>query len=68
MVYVSAHSNTQEDDVHLTELMETFEAQFPGLVEQIKNLTAQRLSYLLLMGVGQTGSSGSSTTTLVTLE
>ena len=48
--------------------MTSFEHRFPGLAEQIKNLTAQRLSVLLTMGMGQQGFSGSSANTSEILE
>jgi hypothetical protein len=52
------------EEAKLRQLMAAFENEFPGMAEQIKNLTAQRLSVLLTIGVGQMGSAKSSAGTL----
>jgi hypothetical protein len=61
-------SEAPRDEVDLRNIMATFEHQFPGLAQQIKDLTTQRLGVLLMMGTEQRGSSGSSTEALETLE
>jgi hypothetical protein len=57
-----------EEERNWETLMASFEHRFPGLAEQIKNLTAQRLSVLLMMGMNQQGSSGSSANSSEILE
>jgi len=65
---MSTTSEVSEEERNWETLMTSFEHRFPGLAEQIKNLTAQRLSVLLTMGMGQQGFSGSSANTSEILE
>jgi hypothetical protein len=65
---MSISSEASEEEGSWEALMASFEQRFPGLADQIKNLTAQRLSVLLMMGMGQQGSSGSSANTFEILE
>jgi len=52
-------------DSNLSEIMTRFESEFPGLAEQIRSLTDERLTMLLSMGVmSQKASSGNTTTPL----
>lgn len=53
----------QTDDNTLSQLISKFESQFPGLAEQIRVITDQRLNMLLLAGIAeQEASSGNATT------
>jgi len=61
-------SEVPEEEVNWNAFMASFEKRFPGLAEQIKSLTAQRLSVLLMMGMNHESSSSSSANALEILE
>lgn len=55
----------ENDENLLNEIIARLEVQFPGLVEQIRAITSQRLAVLLSKGiVEQQANSGNTTTQL----